>query len=145
MIYKEKTKKEYQTKQKIATSKNNYKNWNKNLFAILLKNTPWDKYLYKLKLIQEEKTILSEENIEKKKEILAFNQKLKNSRLNAFFFRPWIKGKKFFKTARQKQLKALYVQYWKTLSLTERKNFFQTHFGEILKKSYLHSPARKGI
>lgn len=56
-----------------------------------------------------------------------------------------MKGQKFFLTARQKHLKDIYNHSNNHLALKERKDFFKTSFGEILKSAYLHSPDVKGL
>lgn len=72
-----------------------------------------------------------------KKKAVSLNQDFKKSKLSYFFFRPWIKGKKISLTKRQRYLKLLYKNY-KSFSLSERKDFLKTSFGQILKTASLN-------
>lgn len=72
-----------------------------------------------------------------KKKAMILQKDFKNSKLSYFFFRPWIKGKKLSLTTRQKYLNILYKNY-RTFSLSERKDFLKTSFGEILTTASLN-------
>lgn len=134
----------YKIKLKMEGPKKNFKKTKNHFFGVFLKK-PWANYLGNLDSSFEEKSLLSKTMWQRKKKLSLLNQPLENSKLSPFFFKPWVKGKKFFLTERQKYLKELYGQCNNNLYLKERKNFLKTSFGEILKTAYLHSPDVKAL
>ena len=151
MVYQKSNKRKHKIKFKFENLKKKdmfflqgFKKSKNSLRKIFLKN-PWRNYIRNFDFFQKEKSILPKTMIQRKKSLSVRNQKFETSKLSPFFFKPWIKGKKLFLTARQKHLKELYDQYKNKLHWKQRRNFFKTYFGEVLKTAYLHSPDVKGL
>ena len=144
MIDKKIKKRTYKIKIKTTGFKKKFQKKSKSFFEIFLKK-PWANYIGQINSFAKEKKILSAKALARKKRFSFLNQKLEKAKLSPFFFKPWMKGQKFFLTARQKHLKDIYHRSNNHLALKERKDFFKTSFGEILKSAYLHSPDVKGL
>lgn len=124
--------------------KKKFQKKHKDFLQLFLKPT-WAKYIGPVNSLVKKKNIFSSKIGARKKKFSLLNKNLENSKLSPFFFKPWIKGQKVFLTERQKHLKNVYKQNRNSLAWKERKDFFKTSMGEILKNAFLHSPDIKGL